>query len=114
MKNYLPSSRCARCLKVPRQLVNREEQGILIAQTNGIITMIDESNYTVRSKSGYNTEIRNIIRKWLDRCDQLRRLNFSSNYMINYNIKSASRSGFRPISLGKLKIENTYLYKMLA
>ena len=41
-------------LKMPRQLVNREEQGKLIAQTNGAITMINESNYTVRSKSGYN------------------------------------------------------------
>ena len=44
----------SRCLKMPRQLINREEQGKLIAQTNGAITMINESNYTVRSKSGYN------------------------------------------------------------
>jgi hypothetical protein len=54
-ENYPLSSRCARqLLKMPRQLVNREEQGKLIAQTNGAITMINESNYTVRSKSGYN------------------------------------------------------------
>jgi hypothetical protein len=56
MKNYLLSSRCARCLKMPRRLVNREEQGRLIAQTSGAITMINESNYSVRSKSGYNTQ----------------------------------------------------------
>ena len=42
-------------LKMPRQLVNREEQGKLIAQTSGAISMINESNYRVRSKSGYNT-----------------------------------------------------------
>jgi AICAR transformylase/IMP cyclohydrolase PurH len=42
--------RC-RCLKMPRQLVNREELGKLIAQTSGTITMISESNYNVRSKS---------------------------------------------------------------
>ena len=55
MKNYLLSSRCARqLLKMPRQLVNREEQGKLIAQTNGAVSMINESNYIVRSKSGYN------------------------------------------------------------
>jgi hypothetical protein len=56
MKNYLLSLRCARqLLKMPRQLVNREELGNLIAQTSGAISMINESNYTVRSKSGFNT-----------------------------------------------------------
>ena len=38
-----------------RKLVNRKEQGKLIAQTSGAITVINKSNYTVRSKSGYNT-----------------------------------------------------------
>ena len=42
-------------LKIPRQLVNREEIGRLIAKTSGAITMIDDSHYGVRSKSGYNT-----------------------------------------------------------
>ena len=46
---------CARWLKMPRQLVNREELGRLIAQTIGAISMINESNDIVRSKSGYNT-----------------------------------------------------------
>ena len=56
MKNYLLSSRCARqLLKMPRQFVNREELGRLIAQTSGAISMINESNYGVRSKSGFNT-----------------------------------------------------------
>ena len=44
-------------LKMPRQLVNREEQGKLIAQTSGAVTMINESNCIVRSKSGYNKYI---------------------------------------------------------
>ena len=53
MKNYLQSSRCARqLLKMPRQLVNREEIARLIAQTSGAILMINESNYNVRSRSG--------------------------------------------------------------
>ena len=54
-KNYLLSSRCARCLKMSRRLVNREKLGKLIAQTSGTITMIDDSHYGVRSKSGFNT-----------------------------------------------------------
>jgi hypothetical protein len=38
-----------------RQLVNREERGKMIAQTNGAILMINDSHYTVKSKSGNNT-----------------------------------------------------------
>ena len=55
MKNYLPLSRCARCLKMSKRLVNREDLGRLIAQTSGAISMINESNYIVRSSSGNNT-----------------------------------------------------------
>ena len=40
---------------MPRQLVNREELGKLIAQTSGVILMITDSNYKVRSTSGNNT-----------------------------------------------------------
>ena len=32
---------------MPRQLVNREEQGRLIARTSGAISMINESSYSV-------------------------------------------------------------------
>jgi hypothetical protein len=52
MKNNLLRSRCT---QLTRHLVNREEQGKLIAQTDGAISMIKESNYSVRSKSGHNT-----------------------------------------------------------
>ena len=55
MKNYLLSSRWARCLKMPRQLVNRKEEGKRIVQISGAVTMINESNYLVRSISGNNT-----------------------------------------------------------
>jgi hypothetical protein len=40
-------------------------------------------------------------------------LDFNPDYVINYNIKSAKNTGYLPISLEKLKIENTYLYNML-
>jgi len=40
---------------MPRQLVNLEEQGKLIAKTNGAILMINESNYIVKSTSGDKT-----------------------------------------------------------
>jgi hypothetical protein len=38
-----------------RQLVNRDELGKLIAQTSGAISMINESNYIVKSTSGNKT-----------------------------------------------------------
>jgi hypothetical protein len=34
--------------------------------------------------------------------------------MIRYNINAAKRDGYLPISLERLKIENIYLYNMLA
>ena len=55
MRNYLLSSRCARCLMMSKRSVNREELGKLIAQTSGAITMIDDSHYDVRSMSSDNT-----------------------------------------------------------
>lgn len=40
---------------MPRHLVNREEEGKRIAQTSGAISVINESNYMVKSTSGNNT-----------------------------------------------------------
>ena len=40
---------------MPRQLVNREEQGKLIAKTSGAVLMTDDSHYGVRSASRDNT-----------------------------------------------------------
>ena len=40
---------------MPRQFVNREELGKLIAKTSDAITMIDNSHYDVSATSGNNT-----------------------------------------------------------
>ncbi len=54
---------------MPRQLVNREEQGKLIARTSDAIMMINESNYIVRSKSGYDTYNVNVTQsEWVCSC----------------------------------------------
>jgi hypothetical protein len=55
-----------------------------------------------------------MIKNWLDKCNQLRPLDFIPNYAIKYNVNSARRSGYLPISLEKLKTENAYLYNLLA
>lgn len=42
---------------MPRQLVNREKLGKLIAQTSGAISKITDSNYIVKSTSGNKTYV---------------------------------------------------------
>lgn len=51
----LPENHIHQLLNMPRQPVNREELGKLIAQTSGAISMINELNYVVRSQSRNNT-----------------------------------------------------------
>jgi hypothetical protein len=70
--------------------------------------------YLINVRKCSEDEAYNVIRNWLDKCSQLRKLNFSSNYLIKYNINSAKRNGYLSISLEKLKVENTYLYNVLA
>lgn len=70
--------------------------------------------YPINIRKCSSDEASNVIRNWLDRCRNLRQLDFSPNYMIKHNCNSAKRCGYLPISLEKLKIENTYLYNVLA
>ena len=93
MKNYLLSSRCARCLMMSKQLVNREELGKLIAQTSGAISMINESNYRVRSKSGYNTYTVNATQSvWVCSCPDYARHNAKCKhvYAVEFYLQSAT------------------------
>ena len=69
--------------------------------------------YLINIRKSSVEEASNIIKSWLDKCNQLRSLDFSPNYMIKYNINTAKRGGYLPISLQKLKIENSYLYNVL-
>jgi non-catalytic primase subunit PriX-like protein len=70
--------------------------------------------YLINIRKCSADEAYEMIKEWLDRCRSLRRLKFNPNYMIKYNIKSAKRNGYLPISLEKLKIESSYLYNMLS
>ena len=69
--------------------------------------------YLINIRKCSADEASNIIRNWLDKCRNLRQLDFSPNYLIKHNINSAMRDGFRPIGLDKLKIENQYLYNVV-
>jgi hypothetical protein len=69
--------------------------------------------YLINIRKCSADEAYNTIRNWLNKCSQLRRLDFNSNYIIKYDINSAKRGGYLPISLEKLKLENAYLYNVL-
>jgi len=58
-------------------------------------------------------EASNLIKNWLDKGSQLRSLDFNPTYTIKYNINSARKRGYLPISLERLKTENAYLYNVL-
>jgi hypothetical protein len=53
-----------------------------------------------------------IVRDWLSRCNQLRRLDFNYKQKVKDGIEGAKR-GYLPVSLRKLKEENSGLHNML-
>jgi hypothetical protein len=70
--------------------------------------------YLINIKKSSAEETTGMIKNWLDKCSKLRPLDFNPDYAIKNNIKSATRSGYLPISLRKLKVANAYLYNVLA
>jgi Primase X len=69
--------------------------------------------YLINIRKCSADEASKIVKDWLDRCNQLRRLGFAYP-VIKYNTDSAKKNGYLPISLEKLKSENTNLYNVLA
>lgn len=59
------------------------------------------------------TEALETIAHWLNKCNSLKRLNFTRNYLVKYNVRSARKMGYLPISFGKLKDQNEELFTML-
>jgi hypothetical protein len=56
-------------------------------------------------------EVHGIVREWLDKCSQLRRLDFNPSYRIKSVLNSSK--GFLPTSCEKLKTENEGFYNLL-
>jgi hypothetical protein len=69
--------------------------------------------YIINIRKYSDDEASDCIRNWLNKCSQLRRLDFSPNYIIKYNINSAKRGRYLPISRKKLRMENACLYNVL-
>jgi hypothetical protein len=56
-------------------------------------------------------EVHGIVREWLDKCSQLRRLDFNPSYRIKSVLNNSK--GFLPTSCEKLKTENQGFYNLL-
>ena len=71
-------------------------------------------SYHINIRKSFPDEAFGAIPNWLDRFSSLMRLDFNPNYTIKYNVSTAMMNGYLPIRFGKLKIENRYLYNVLA
>jgi hypothetical protein len=70
------------------------------------------SPYLLNIRKLPEEEVTDIIRDWLNGCNLLRRLDFNYKQKIKDGIEG-SMKGYLPISLSKLKEENSGLYLML-
>ena len=70
------------------------------------------SPYLLNVKKLPKEESYSVMKDWLDKCNQLKRLDFNAKIKINEGLKGAGK-GYFPISLGKLKEENKALYDMI-
>lgn len=55
-----------------------------------------------------------IIKGWLEKCNQIRGLHFDPNLKIREGLNGAAKKGYFPISFQKLRIENSGLYHILS
>ena len=57
--------------------------------------------YLINIRKYTDEEAFNPIRHWLNRCNELRRVQFNGVYLIKYNINSAKRNAYLPRTLLK-------------
>jgi hypothetical protein len=70
------------------------------------------SPYLLNVKKLPKEESYSVIKEWLDRCNELERLNFNPKIKIKEGLRGASK-GYLPISIDKLKEENKSLYDIV-
>ena len=70
--------------------------------------------YLINIKGASVENAFSMIKDWLNKCNSLRQLDFNPNYIVKYNINSAKKAGYLPISLDKLKMENSRLHNLVA
>ena len=68
--------------------------------------------FNIRNLS--DADVINIIQDWLNKCDEMRVLDFNSKYLIRQNIKNCKMHGYLPISFNRLSSENYGLYEIIS
>ncbi|MGB7881413.1 MAG: DNA primase noncatalytic subunit PriX [Nitrososphaeraceae archaeon] len=68
--------------------------------------------FNIRNLS--DADVINIIQDWLNKCDEMRILDFNSKYLIRQNIKNCKMHGYLPISFNRLSSENHGLYEIIS
>jgi hypothetical protein len=70
------------------------------------------SPYLLNVKKLPKEEAYSVMKEWLDKCDNLEKLNFNPKIKIKDGLRGASK-GYLPISMEKLKDENRQLYDLV-
>jgi Primase X len=70
------------------------------------------SPYLLNVKKLPKEEAYSVMKEWLEKCDNLEKLNFNPKIKIKDGLKGASK-GYLPISMEKLKDENRQLYDVV-
>ena len=68
------------------------------------------STYLVNIKKKSYEESFNIIKDWLDRCDNLQRIDFNVHTLLKYSLDTALKNRIPPMRLETLKEKNSKLY----
>jgi hypothetical protein len=69
------------------------------------------SSYLINIKKKSYQESFNILKDWLDKCNEIRRLDFDFRYLIKYSLNTALKSKIPPMKLETLKERNYELYQ---
>jgi hypothetical protein len=69
--------------------------------------------YLLNSRHLSYDESFNIIREWLDKCNQLERITFNINQKINEGLRGAERKGCLQVRKDRLEEDNGGLYYLL-
>ena len=99
----------------PKNTIKWIEKGILehpISDHRKYVIWRILSPYLANVKKLPKEEAYSVMKEWLDKCDNIEKLNFNSKTKIKDGLKGASK-GFLPISMEKLKEENRQLYDLV-
>jgi Primase X len=69
--------------------------------------------YLINIKGSSTEDAFTLIKDWLNKCNSLRQIDFNPNYVVRYNINNVKKTRYLPISLDKLKMENSRLHNLV-